>query len=163
MIDSIRESVTVEASPSRAFSVFVDALATWWPSAYTWAGDVLDAIAIEPHVDGRCFERGPHGFECDWGRVLTYDPPERVVFLWQISPNREPVPNPAESSEVEVVFASDDAGTRVDLTHGQFERHGEGAEEYRAGLASEKGWPYILECYRAAVAVEPPLYLQDER
>lgn len=114
---------------------------------------MLETIAIEPKADGRCFERGPHNFACDWGRVLSYEPPARLVFLWQISPRREPIPDPAQSSEVEVSFTSEGDAIRVELTHRQFDRHGEGAAEYREGLASEQGWPYILECYRAAVAV----------
>lgn len=153
MIEPIREAITVQASPDEAFSTFVEALDSWWPSAYTWSGDVLETIAIEPRADGRCFERGPHNFECDWGRVLSYEPPARLVFLWQISPRREPVPDPAQSSEVEVSFTSEGDAARVELTHRQFDRHGEGAAEYREGLASEQGWPYILGCYRAAVAV----------
>jgi uncharacterized protein YndB with AHSA1/START domain len=153
MIEPIRETITVPASPDKAFSAFVEALGSWWPSAYTWSGDVLETIAIEPKADGRCFERGPHNFECDWGRVLSYEPPARLAFLWQISPRREPVPDPAKSSEVEVSFIGEGDATRVELTHDQFDRHEEGAAEYREGLASEQSWPYILRCYRAAVAV----------
>lgn len=153
MTQPIHETVTVQASPDEAFAAFVEALGAWWPSAYTWSGGVLEAIVIEPKVNGRCFERGPHHFECDWGRVLSYEPPARLVFLWQISPRREPVPDPARSSVVEVAFIGAGDATRVELTHGRFDRHGEGAAEYRDGLASEEGWPYLLGCYRASVAV----------
>jgi uncharacterized protein YndB with AHSA1/START domain len=111
---------------------------------------VLDTIAIEPRAGGRCFERGPHGFECDWGRVLAYDPPRRLAFLWQISPRREPVSDPARASEVEVVFVAEVDTTRVELTHRGFERHGDGAAEYREAMASEQGWPYLLRCYADA-------------
>lgn len=153
MIEPLRETTTVQASADEAFSAFAD-LGSWWPPAYTWSGDVLEVIGIEPRVGGRCFERGPHGFECDWGRVLSYEPSRRLVFLWQIGPRREPVPDPAQSSEVEVSFAEGGGATRVALTHRHFDRHGEGAAGYRDGLASEHGWPYLLECYRAAVAAE---------
>lgn len=100
IIEPIREAIKMQASPDEAFSTFVEALDSSWPSAYTWSGDVLETIAIEPKADGRCFERGPHNFECNWGRVLSYEPPARLVFLWQISPRREPVsrPSPIERS-----------------------------------------------------------------
>lgn len=147
----VHASVTVPAPPDRAFFAFVEALGSWWPSSYTWSGDVLDTIAIEPRVGGRCFERGPHGFECDWGRVVSYEPARHLAFLWQISPRREPVPDPAQSSRVEVAFVAEGDATRVAVTHSQFERHGHGAAGYRDALASERGWAYLLDCYRAAV------------
>jgi uncharacterized protein YndB with AHSA1/START domain len=104
--DAVRRTVTVPMPPDRAFALFTAGFGTWWPSEYTWAGDVLDTIVIEPREGGRCFERGPHGFECDWGRVLTWNPPQRLAFSWQISPERVPEPNPAKTSEVEVRFVA---------------------------------------------------------
>lgn len=83
-------TLTVAAPRERAFAVFTDGLATWWPREYTWARDVLETIAIEPREGGRCYERGPHNFQCDWGRVLAWNPPHQLVISWQISPRREP-------------------------------------------------------------------------
>ena len=123
----------------------------WWPPEYTWAQQSLAEIAIEPAEGGRCYERGPHGFSCDWGRVLAWEPPDRLVFTWQISPQRVPQPDPARSSEVEVRFAAEGASaTRVELEHRHFERHGEGADGYRAAMTSEHGWPLLLERFAAA-------------
>lgn len=148
----IQLTVTVAAPAERAFAVFVDDLATWWPKEYTWSQEVLETIAIEPGEGGRCFERGPHGFECDWGRVLVWEPPRRLVFSWQIGPDRVPEPNPARASEVEVRFTpAGESATRVELEHRGFGRHGEGAEPYREGMGSPEGWPLLLERY-AAVA-----------
>jgi uncharacterized protein YndB with AHSA1/START domain len=138
----------VSAAPERAFELFARELGRWWPAEYTWAADGLEEIAIEPRVDGRCFERGPRGFECDWGRVLAWEPGAGLAFSWQIAPDRVPVPDSDRASEVEVRFS--DAGrdaTRVNLEHRGFERHGEGGAGYRAGMASERGWPYILARY----------------
>ncbi len=150
--DAIQCTVTVKASPDHAFKVFTDEFASWWPQEYTWSGEVLETIGIEPREDGRCFERGPHGFECDWGRVLVWEPPRRLVFSWQISPERVPEPNPDKASKVEVRFLAEGASsTRVELVHRAFERHGEGGAGYRAGLGSPQGWPYILDRYAAAV------------
>lgn len=151
-VTPISRTLIVKSAVDRAFALFTEGLATWWPRMYTWAGDVLEVIAIEPRVDGRCFERGPHGFTCDWGRVLVWEPPHRLVFTWQISPKREPQPNPDKASEIEVRFIAEGrATTRVVFEHRGFERHGEGGAAYRAGLASAEGWTMILDCY-AAVA-----------
>ena len=146
----IERTFTVPGAPERAFAVFAD-LASWWPKEYTWSQDVLDEIGIEPRAGGFCFERGPHGFRCDWGRVLTWEPPRRLVISWQISPRREPEPNPAHASAVELRFHdADNDATRVAFVHRDLARHGAGAEEYRAALDSPQGWDFILARYRKA-------------
>lgn len=151
----LQRSVTVEAPVERAFSAFTDDFASWWPKEYTWSQDVLDTIAIEGRKGGRCFERRPHGFECDWGRVRIWEPPHRLVFSWQIAPDRVPEPNPDKASEVEVRFVSEDSSrTRVELEHREFGRHGQGAAEYREGMGSPQGWSYILDRYAAALKSE---------
>lgn len=146
------KSVTVNANREKAFDVFVNHFSAWWPADYTWSQDVLEAIVIEPKVNGRCFERGPFGFLCDWGRVVRFDPPQSLVFTWQISPAREPVPDPAKASEVEVSFLGDDTGgIRLNLEHRGFTRHGEGWENYLEAMDSAQGWKWILEQYREYV------------
>jgi uncharacterized protein YndB with AHSA1/START domain len=153
MSDSVNAAVRVEVSAERAIEVFVDELASWWPREYTWSQDVLEDIGIEPHEGGLCFERGPQGFRCDWGRVLTWDPPRRLVLAWQISPRREPEPDPAKASEVEVRFDGEEGGvTRVRLEHRDFDRHGEGSAEYAKMLGAPAGWPYLLDRFSAACA-----------
>jgi uncharacterized protein YndB with AHSA1/START domain len=141
----IRHAVSVPVPPERAFVAFVEELGAWWPREYTWSGDVLERIGMEPREGGLCTELGPHGFRCDWGRVLAYEPPHRLVFTWQIGPSREPVPDPARATEVEVRFGDG----RVELEHRGFDRPGAGGEDYRAGLASDQGWPYMLGRYAA--------------
>jgi len=151
--DSVRGTVTVQTSPERAWEAFTAGFAGWWPREYTWAGGVLEDIGIEPREGGLCSERGPHGFRCDWGRVLAWDPPRRLVLAWQIGPTRAPVPDPAKASEVEVRFVP--AGpetTRVELEHRHFARHGDDADAYRAGMGSPQGWTWILERYAARAA-----------
>jgi uncharacterized protein YndB with AHSA1/START domain len=151
MTGTIRHSLTVPRPPDEAFALFTERLGSWWPREYTWSQQVLDAIGIEPYAGGMCYERGPHGFRCDWGRVLTWQPPQRLVLAWQISPRREPEPDPARASTVEVRFeAGPSGGTHVTLEHRDFERHGDGAAEYRAALASPQGWPYIMQRFAAA-------------
>lgn len=150
--EEIRRTRTVQAPIDRAFALFTEELSSWWPSEYTWSKDTLDTIAIEPAEGGRCFERGPHGFECDWGRVLDWEPPRRLVFSWQISPTRVPEPNPEKASTVEIQFEADGPETtRIAFEHRDFANHGDGSAEYRAAMASPRGWDYILERYEDSV------------
>jgi uncharacterized protein YndB with AHSA1/START domain len=150
MTDRMNASVAVTVEPEEAFDLFARRLAAWWPPEYSWSQDVLEDIGIEPYEGGLCFERGPHGFRCDWGRVLAWDPPRRLLIAWQISPRREPEPNPAKASEVEVRFEGDgDGGTTVAVEHRAFERHGNGVK-YAEMLGSPQGWPYILDRFAAA-------------
>jgi uncharacterized protein YndB with AHSA1/START domain len=136
-----RAATTVALPPERAFDRFTAELGSWWPPEYTWSQATLEEIGIE---DGLCFERGPHGFRLDWGRVLEWERPERLVFTWQIGAGRVPQPDPAHASEVEVTFALERDGTRVEVVHRGFERHGDGAEDYAAAMASPQGWEFIL-------------------
>lgn len=148
---AIRHSVTISAPPERAFILFTEELASWWPREYTWGGEALERIEVEPREGGACFEVGPHGFRCDWGRVLASEPPRRLVFSWQIAPDRTPQPDPAKASEVEIRFEPAGAGgTRVELEHRGFSRHGDEGDRYRAGLGSAEGWPYMLGRLAAA-------------
>lgn len=150
--EPILRNILVPVPPERAFEHFVAELHAWWPSEYTWSGNVLERIGIEPHHGGPCFELGPHGFRCDWGRVLIWDPPDRLVFSWQIGPDRTPEPDPDKASEVEVRFVADGPDrTRVELVHRGFSRHGDGAAEYRDGLAAPEGWTYILNRYTETI------------
>jgi uncharacterized protein YndB with AHSA1/START domain len=144
--DSLVRELFVRVPPERAFAGFIN-LGRWWPREYTWAQDVLQTIGIEPRLNGACFERGPHGFECDWGRVIVWEPPGRIVFTWQIAFDRTPEPDPAKASEVEVRFTEEALGTRVFLEHRAFSRHGEKGNAYREGMASPEGWPSMLERY----------------
>ncbi|MFG2061660.1 SRPBCC domain-containing protein [Micromonospora sp. NPDC048871] len=88
-----------------------------------------------------------------WGRVLIWDPPGRLVFTWQIGPDRAPVPDPALASEVEVQFTPAAAGTLVEVTHRHFDRHGEAAEGYRQALTA--GWSELLSRFAATVVDRP--------
>jgi uncharacterized protein YndB with AHSA1/START domain len=139
----VRATVNVHAPPQRAFDLFTHGFGDWWMPEYTWSGpEALGRIGIEPREGGLCYEIGPYGFRLDWGRVLVWEAPRLVVFTWQISPQRVPEPDPTRSSEVEVRFAADGAGTRVDLVHRHFDRHGDGADAYRGGMAV--GWEQLL-------------------
>ncbi|MFF3853155.1 SRPBCC family protein [Micromonospora sp. NPDC002575] len=148
---SLRSSLLVPASAERAFAVFTGALTDWWVPEYTWSGPAeLVELGVEPHAGGMLYEIGPHGFRADWGRVLTWDPPRRLVFVWQIGPDRVPVPDPARASEVEVLFLPEGPEwTRVEVEHRHFDRHGTAAEGYREALTA--GWHELLTRYLSCV------------
>ncbi len=82
------------------------------------------------------------------GSVLAYEPPDRVVFSWNIDPRWQFEPDPARRSEVEVRFVAEaPERTRVELEHRHLERHGDGWEGVRDGIAAPDGWPLYLQRY----------------
>jgi uncharacterized protein YndB with AHSA1/START domain len=151
---ALRHSVTVPVHPDLAFEVFTGGFGRWWPAERTWSGPgALIQIGIEAGAGGLCYEIGPHGFRCDWGRVLAFDPPRRLVLSWQIGPHGEPVPDPERAGEVEVSFAeADELGTVVTVEHRAFERYGPDGDSYRKQLDEPDGWPYLLSRFRQAVS-----------
>ncbi len=149
-MEAVHAEVVVSLSPEEAFRRFTERAGRWWPKAFTWSQETLVDLVIEPRAGGRCFEEGPHGFRCDFGRVLEAVPGERLVFTWQIDPSRAPQPDPQRVSRVEVRFgaAASGEGTQVEATHDGFERHGEGAAAYRDGMA--QGWRVLLDAFARA-------------
>ncbi len=146
-IDGARAHATVPVTPDAAFARFTTGLQDWWPRQYTWSGEALRDVGIEPRPDGLCFEFGPYGFRCDWGRVLVWQPPDRLTLAWHVGPTRVPQPDPAWASEIDVWFEPEGGATRVDLLHHGFDRHGPGAAEYQAAMDGPEGWDYILSRY----------------
>ena len=147
-IEPIIVHETISLNPAEAFSAFVDGFGKWYPAEYTWSQNGLDTIAIEPREGGRCFERGPNGFELDWGRVTAFQPPKIVTFTWQISVKRVPIPNAAKAGQVTVRFDTEDNATKLTLTHHGFEHYAEQPRQYREALAAPHGWIYILDCFK---------------
>lgn len=149
----VRVTVAVNAPIERAFRVFTERWDAWWPSAYRLGGSGAAEVVLERRVGGRWFERGADGTECDWGRVLVWDPPHRIALSWQIGVGFVPEPDPERASRVDVAFLEEGPGrTVVTLVHSGFERHGEGWESTREGVAHRGGWPGILEAYAQQAA-----------
>jgi uncharacterized protein YndB with AHSA1/START domain len=145
-LDPVRCTIEVPASPERAFERFVGDIGRWWPIPYTYGEDRFGTAAIEPRAGGRWFETTLDGSEERWGTVRAFEPGRRLVLSFNIGPQRKPEP-PERESEVEIRFAPQDGGTRIELEHRDFARHGEGAEALRAGMASRQGWPIILASF----------------
>jgi uncharacterized protein YndB with AHSA1/START domain len=143
-VEPIRKEIEVDASQARAFRVFTEEHAAWWPLAthHIGAQDAETAI-IEPRSGGRWFERAADGSECDWGKVLVWDPPGRLVLTWEITADWQH--DATLLTEVEVRFvALGPARTRIELEHRQLDRYGATAEQMRGIFDSEGGWTGIL-------------------
>jgi uncharacterized protein YndB with AHSA1/START domain len=148
---TVTKSVTVRAPRTRAFAVFTERFFTWWPSSHHIGDAELADAVIEPEVGGRWYERGVDGVECDWGRVLAFDPPDRLVLSWHLRGDWSYDPDPAKASEIEIRFVEDEPGTtRVELSHRHIERH-DVPEDVARGVGSPNGWAGILATYAESV------------
>jgi uncharacterized protein YndB with AHSA1/START domain len=147
----VYKTITVRASQERAFAVFTEGYGTWWPREHHLGeADLADAI-IEPFVGGRYYEKCVDGSECDWGRVLAYEPPTRLVLSWHLQGDWRYDPDPAKASEIEVRFIAEGPNqTRVALEHRHIERH-DLAERVVEGIDSPDGWSGILLSYAEKV------------
>ena len=151
-LDAVRKSVTVNATPKEAFQVFTEDFDSWWPRSHHIGKSPMKKAIIEGHRGGRCYTEQEDGTECDWGSVLAWEPPRRVLIAWQIAANWQFEPDLAKSSEVEIRFTPDGAGkTRVDLAHRHFERMISGAAEMRAGVGGDGGWGGLLQSFATRV------------
>lgn len=149
IIAPVRYSVTVPIPAERAFALFTEGFNTWWIGHHIGQAEMAEAV-IEPRVDGRWYERGVDGTECDWGKVLAYEPPGRILLTWQLNCQFQYDPDLSRASEVEVLFVEENGQTRVDLEHRYIERLGAGGKELAESVSGEGGWPSILDLYAKA-------------
>jgi len=146
----VRKSITVKASVEHAFHVFTAGFDGWWPRSHHIGKSPMTKGVIEGRPGGRCYSEQADGTECDWGRILIWEPPRRFVMAWQVGPTWQYEPDIVKSSEVEVRFTAEaDGSTRVDLEHRYFERHGAGVEAMRSAIDSPNGWNGLLELFHA--------------
>lgn len=147
MIPPVCKTLRVPLPPARAFSLFTEGLASWWPLA-SHSVFLSEFARLDPPAgpDGVILEHATDGRTCPWGRVLRWEPPVRVVMTfgaWR---------GEARAMELEVRFTADGTGTRVELEHRAWEHIGPEAEEVRAGY--DPGWDFVFgSCYGAAAGV----------
>ncbi|MGH3358611.1 MAG: SRPBCC family protein [Nocardioidaceae bacterium] len=150
---TVVKQVTVEAPIERAFTTFTERFGDFKPPEHNLLAVPIAETTFEPRVGGHIYDRGVDGTECRWARVLAYEPPDRVVFSWDIGPWWELETDPENASEVEVRFVAEAAGrTRVELEHRNIDRHGPGWEQVRDGIADDAGWLLYLERYADLLA-----------
>jgi uncharacterized protein YndB with AHSA1/START domain len=150
---SIMHEVVVDVPIDRAFSVFTEDFDQFKPREHNLLSVEIAETVFEPRVGGHLYDRGVDGSECRWARVLAYEPPNRVVISWDISPQWQIETDLEKTSEVEVRFIAEaPARTRVELEHRKLDRHLEGWESVREGVNGDAGWPLYLQRYTELIA-----------
>jgi uncharacterized protein YndB with AHSA1/START domain len=148
---AVRHAVTVSAPQERAFEVFTREFNRWWPRSHKIGPAALAEAVIEGREGGRWYERDVDGSECEWGSVLVWEPPSRLVLAWQIS--GEWAYDADLYTEVEVSFVAEGPDrTRVELEHRGLDAYGEKMDDMRRSFDSPGGWPGILKDFAAAAA-----------
>ena len=152
---TVRITIVVEAPIERAFRVFTEDFDQIKPREHNMLAVEIAAPVFAPHAGGRIFDRGVDGSEFQWARVLTIDPPNGVVFSWDLNPHFQIEPDLEKTSEVEVRFiAESPERTRVELEHRNLDRHGDGWEGERDALGSGGGWPLYLDRFGGLIAAQ---------
>jgi uncharacterized protein YndB with AHSA1/START domain len=146
----VRRQIVVPAPIERAFAVFTERFGDFKPPEHNLLRVPIAETVFEPKVGGHIYDRGTEGSECRWARILAFDPPRRVVFSWDISPQWTIETEPANTSEVEVTFIAETAHrTRLELEHRHIDRHGPSWPAVSDGVANDQGWPLYLQRYAA--------------
>ena len=150
---TIRHEVTVAAPIEQAFAVFTDDFGSFKPREHNMLAVDIAETVLEPRVGGRLFDRGVDGSECQWARVLAYEPPDRLVISWDINPQWQIETDLEKTSEVEVRFIAEGSErTRVELEHRHLDRHLDGWQGMREAVDSGDGWPLYLRRYAELLA-----------
>lgn len=146
----ITGTVSLAVPMERAFVLFTAGIDTWWPHQFHIGQVEVAEVVLDPHVGGRWFERGVDGSEYDWGRVLVWEPPQRVVFTWQINGSFVFDPDPDKASEIDARFRTDGPGhSVVEVEHRLFERLA-GGQMIRDTINGGGGWALLLDGLTAA-------------
>jgi uncharacterized protein YndB with AHSA1/START domain len=146
----VRRRIVVEAPIEKAFAVFTERFGDFKPREHNLLSAPIAETVFEPRIGGHIYDRGTDGSECRWARVLVYEPPQRVVFSWDIGPTWQVETELDNTSEVEVRFTAETPErTRVDLEHRNIDRHGPGWESVAEGVDADAGWPLYLSRYAA--------------
>ena len=138
----VSRSAVVAATPERAFEVFTEEIATWWPldtHSVEGMSEGPRTVVFETRQDGRVYEVMSSGKEAHWADVIAWEPPHRFVLDWKVNPGA------AAPTEVEVRFAAEGDGTRVELEHRGFERLGDSAQSTYESYSG--GWPTVFQDY----------------
>ncbi len=147
---TVRKSITVEVSQERAFDVFTAGFDKWWPRTHHIGEAEMAEGILECREGGRFYERGVDGSECEWGRVLVFERPDRVVVSWHIQGDWKYDPDPAKASEYETRFIPQGENrTLVEFEHRNLERHGDTAASIAESVGNEGGgWGGLLKLFK---------------
>ena len=142
--NAIRKVITVEAPQAIAWRVFTEGMSTWWPLAQYKIGQAKAVAAVlESFEGGRWYERGEDGSTCEWGKVLKWDAPARLVLTWDIGADWKY--DPTLGTELEIRFIPEGASrTRVELEHRHLDRYGARRDEMRTIFDKTGDWGRLL-------------------
>ncbi len=144
IIAPVHKTLVLSCTPEHAFAVFTDGMSTWWPIETHSEHGAGGTAHIDEHA---IYEISKDGVRNEWGTVLVWEPPSRIVVTWA------PGADKSVTTELELRFAADGpegSTTRFELIHRGWERHGEGAVDLsnRYGV----GWDGVLERFRTSLA-----------
>ena len=142
-IAPVRKTVHVKAPIAHAFEVFTSGLTRWWPHDHGVGKKPIQKVMMEPGLGGRWLEIAEDGTQTSVATIILWEPPHRLVMLWQI--NAQWKPDATMKSEVDVRFSADGPNaTVVELVHHKFETMG---AEAGASLRKDvdRGWPGLIE------------------
>jgi uncharacterized protein YndB with AHSA1/START domain len=136
-ISPVRKAITVKRPIEDCFEIFTVRMGRWWPLLTHSISEARAVdVVIEPRVGGGIFEVRDDGERFPWGKVLVWEPPDRLVVTWH------PGLDPSKPTEVEVRFLPVEGGTRVELEHRGWARLGAKAREARDGY--DHGWESVF-------------------
>ena len=151
LVTAVTNDITVPLPPARAYELFTAGFDRWWPRGHKIGEAPMARAVLQERAGGRWYEIGEDGTEQDWGRVLVWEPPTRLVLVWSIT--MDWAYDPDLHTEVEANFTDlGDGSTRVVVEHRNLDRMGPSAENARIVFSSPNGWFGILRSYAAAVA-----------
>lgn len=146
---AVKKTLTVACAQQAAFSIFTSSMGNWWPATHHIGSTPFRDIVVEPKTGGRWYEIDEQNEQCQWGHVLAWEPPFRLLLSWHLGPDWKYNPDLSSASEVEVRFVPESSSTtRIELTHRSLERHGAGFEKLRDDIDSPGGWTSLLAEYR---------------
>lgn len=148
VLEPVRKNIRVRASVERAFRVFTTEMDSWWPRTHHIGTSPMKRVVVEGRPGGAIYTEQEDGNNCPWGTVTAWDPPNRFIMAWQISPEWQYESNLAKCSEVEVQFTRmDDGTTLVELEHRNFQRHGGACAKMRETVNQDGGWGGLLSMF----------------
>lgn len=148
---TVKRTLHVNAPIDFAFRILAQKMGTWWPATHHIGKTPFTEIVIEPHAGGRWFERDIAGAECDWGRVLLWEPSKQLTLAWHLQPDFHYDPDITRASEVSFEFFPEGPeATRVEFEHRHLERHGEGWQNLHISVDSPGGWTAVLAGFEEA-------------
>ena len=144
--EPITKTLTVARGIEETFQFYTDRIDDWWPKKkHSIGGEKVASVDIDPRVGVRIYETQNDGTEVQWGKVVVWDVPNRLIHSWHLSRGED------KATEVEIIFtALGENETRVDLIHRNWENLGDEAGKLHEQYSG--GWDHVFhECFGGLV------------